>query len=692
MNPSLSGKQFQIGLTMAGAISAGSYTGGVLDFLIQALDEWERARNDDERGTVIPNHRVGIQVMSGASAGAVTAAIGTIAINKGLSPRLFTARSGVQKIQYVLPAVYKAWVESPALVSPNGGQDLLSTEDLGANEPVRSLLNASRLKQILDDALEVQPPPSHAPAPYIADTLHVYMTVTNVRGVPYSISLKGGNYGMMSYGDRRYFRIKGCGTWSAPASQFTAADPGTNLSAATLFGAAGHAPDVTWRDFATASLASAAFPFGLAPVAQNVNVAEYSARQWPIPGIAGEAVSMPSPSPVFPGAGANGTYSFFSIDGGVINNEPFEYAHFALMDNIGQPNRRNGATADRAVIMIDPFPEAPDFPPLGKPDDKLLSILMAILPVLKTQARFKPSELLLAAAEDVFSRFLIAPHRTLQGANQEERYPIACGLLGGFGGFLSQKFRDHDYQLGRRNCQRFLRQSFTLPRDNEIIAAWPQEALESHDYCTLRENGQPYVPEHTIIPLLGSAAEEVELPDWPRLSQAELDALLPHIELRFEAVTARLINTTKSCCRRFLFKVVLAQHKSDLLDAITGFILSDLVRRDQMESWVPPSDWLTPQIDSIAIHAVWAELLNPFFDFFTVPGIASRTKLLPDTVQHVLQLSLNTNGHPFSVWSPSWSGPDNETLYVLSSRKPGLLGQFALTRKITALRHKPSIN
>ena len=35
---------FQIGLALAGAISAGAYTAGVLDFLFQALDEWERAR------------------------------------------------------------------------------------------------------------------------------------------------------------------------------------------------------------------------------------------------------------------------------------------------------------------------------------------------------------------------------------------------------------------------------------------------------------------------------------------------------------------------------------------------------------------------------------------------------------------------------------------------------------------------
>jgi predicted acylesterase/phospholipase RssA len=76
------GHEFQIGLTMSGAISAGAYTAGVLDFLIEALDAWEDARNGPDADTV-PGHRVGIKVMSGASAGAITAAIGNRARRRG---------------------------------------------------------------------------------------------------------------------------------------------------------------------------------------------------------------------------------------------------------------------------------------------------------------------------------------------------------------------------------------------------------------------------------------------------------------------------------------------------------------------------------------------------------------------------------------------------------------------------------
>ena len=35
---------FNIGLAMAGAASAGAYTAGVFDFLVEALNEWQKAK------------------------------------------------------------------------------------------------------------------------------------------------------------------------------------------------------------------------------------------------------------------------------------------------------------------------------------------------------------------------------------------------------------------------------------------------------------------------------------------------------------------------------------------------------------------------------------------------------------------------------------------------------------------------
>jgi len=68
---------FHIALNMAGAVSAGAYTAGVLDFLIDAVDAWyavreaQRAQHGDDIETwTIPAHEVLLEVMTGASAAA----------------------------------------------------------------------------------------------------------------------------------------------------------------------------------------------------------------------------------------------------------------------------------------------------------------------------------------------------------------------------------------------------------------------------------------------------------------------------------------------------------------------------------------------------------------------------------------------------------------------------------------------
>src|ERR1700736_5430604 len=173
---------------MSGAISAGAYTAGVFDFLIQALDEWEKARN----GPGIPNHMVGIKAMSGASAGSIVAAIGAVPLADADQKPIEsdTPRDGEQKIKCYLPKLYEAWVVKPGLVAEGEEKiDFLQTSDLdGAPEetgdfsrtcdippdkaeprPVTSLLNSRLLDAIARAALEVKRV-TEAPRPYISKT------------------------------------------------------------------------------------------------------------------------------------------------------------------------------------------------------------------------------------------------------------------------------------------------------------------------------------------------------------------------------------------------------------------------------------------------------------------------------------------------------------------------------------------
>jgi hypothetical protein len=267
----MSEEAFQIGLTMSGAISAGAYSAGVLDFLVQALDAWETARQDPDLADKIPNHRVSIKVIAGASAGAITGALGVVGLAQALTriPRPTSLR---QNVNCVLPCLYDAWVVKPTLVSPTGGVDFLQTDDLG-QQSVASLLNCKLLDDIRGNALNVGARVG-APLPYIADSLHVYLTLTNLRGIPYQVPFEGGNFGMLAHGDRVHYTIKDLGAWQS-ISPFADRDPTRLLSINTLFGTE---PRADWQQFTLEAVASGGFPVGLEPRLITTVLPEYENR------------------------------------------------------------------------------------------------------------------------------------------------------------------------------------------------------------------------------------------------------------------------------------------------------------------------------------------------------------------------------------------------------------------------------
>lgn len=71
---------FRIGISMAGAISAGAYTAGTIDYLLEALEHWQKAKELNIPGT--PRHNVVIEVIDGASAGGMTAVMTAAALQK----------------------------------------------------------------------------------------------------------------------------------------------------------------------------------------------------------------------------------------------------------------------------------------------------------------------------------------------------------------------------------------------------------------------------------------------------------------------------------------------------------------------------------------------------------------------------------------------------------------------------------
>lgn len=459
---------FEIGLVMAGAISAGAYEAGVLDYLFEALDAWEATKNR-VKGTAdedqIPQHKVVIKVVTAASAGSMSAAIMAVAArydfnhvgSRELGVECYSKQS--QQEQTRIDEVgshnpfFKAWVQDISM------DKLLTTRDLGQpNSVLQSLLDSTALLDITKDCLAFEGK-GVVHREYLANPIRFIFSITNLRGIPYFLQLSGQQgvgLGMSLHRDYRSFTVSY--SPGANAQPIRADDIALDWSSNST---------PLWEAFGLTAVASGAFPVGLAPRPMTRNSSDYQYRFVVLPPTKtspAKAVQlhpnkkrMPVPS-----------FSTFLVDGGTMNNEPVDLARQELAGLTGR-NERDGAIASRALLLVDPFPDTEDHgnETSAGLSPALVSVIGNLIGAWKNQARFAPEDLALAADENVFSRFLIAPSR----GNAAPIGPtLACGALGGFSGFLSRDYRQHDYLLGRRNAQKFLSDIFTLPAGNQLFA------------------------------------------------------------------------------------------------------------------------------------------------------------------------------------------------------------------------------
>ncbi|GAB4370522.1 MAG: patatin-like phospholipase family protein [Kiloniellaceae bacterium] len=505
---------FELGLVMAGAISAGAYTAGVMDFLIEALDAYYAARAAD--GWDGPRHDVRVPVLAGASAGGMTSAISAVQFMHPIThmrPGRDLSLSEARRNQ-----LYHSWVQQIDIAK------LLGTEDLKRRKALVSALDSSALPGIAGGALEVDGPRSRRP--WVGDPLAVFLTVANLRGMPYGFRLYGATagdaYGMTNHMDDMRFAV----TWDAPAPHGFVALPAADC------------PGGDWPKLADAALATGAFPVGLSPRILTRSIGDYFDR-----GEMRDPVAPRDPD----------SYKFVCVDGGLMNNEPLEQARrYLARGEADNRNPRDGAAARRSVIMIDPFPNVVSFAPYKDGEDRILAMVPKMFGALVSQARFKLEEMKLAESEDNFSRFVISPSRR-NAAGRLVEPAIASATLGGFGGFFHESFRRHDYLLGRRNCRSFLLRYLVLPESNPLFAGMGQAQRDAW-YAREFDGSLRKVPESKdapaasralpIIPLVAALQADEAIPpaDFPKPQEVDFARIESQVKDRIKAVSDVLVD------------------------------------------------------------------------------------------------------------------------------------------------------
>jgi hypothetical protein len=283
----------RVAITIAGAVSLGSYEAGVAYELLEAIrlhneaiDETKCAKNDDEK--------IYVDVITGASAGGMTAAM--------LAQWLIFRGSAMNDA--ASNPLYDAWVKRITL------KGLVR---LNKNEPKwHSLLSSDLIAEIGKEMLmDPMTKPLTGPHPCLEPgaPLRVGIALTNMNGIDYMIPIEGSQKEGFNY------------TRSVDQRLFTVLPQ--HPEGPLLLTPDGKSSPATWQDLRDVAVACGAFPFAFRPRQIQRNANEFVSDITPLwhgkasAKMAGTTfVTLRSPQ----------RWDFAYTDGGVLQNQPLGVA------------------------------------------------------------------------------------------------------------------------------------------------------------------------------------------------------------------------------------------------------------------------------------------------------------------------------------------------------------------------------
>ena len=558
---------FRIGLCMAGAVSAGAYTAGVVDYLLEALEEWEKRRGQPG----VPTHKVAIPVIGGASAGGMTGVITASALEGEIQPVPIPEKKDILK-EHPENRFYNTWVD---LLGEDMFTQMMDTADIKKEGDVVALLNSKFIDEIAEKITKIdssKPKPSRS---YFETPVKIFTTLSNLEGFDYNVDFNADvnreKYVMTVHNDYACF-----GLYDTPEEKAKIEEGWIPLNFRT---------NENVDTAKNAAMATGAFPIGLESRELNRKANDVHKSKW----LKNYFTNV---------ADSTEDYRTLNVDGGMINNEPFEKVR-QVLDDITKKENPDSKDSDiikmntgyntfaSTVLMIDPFPskskedrEAFSF------EKDILSVFGKLLTAVTNQMKVKPEDYMLAMEEGYAGQFLISPSRYFRDpeGNTVDAFgesAIACGTLAGFGGFISKEFRVHDYYLGRFNCEIFLRDYFTIPEEaltKNPIFRNGYAGIDKEDFKSSKDNS------YQIIPIFSPRPKEGYFPmptfsnggNWPVIKEEAIDKLKPHVKRRVQKVILNIVKLS-FFNRVLLFigsKVVLNRM---LTDKIIGSIKKSMI-------------------------------------------------------------------------------------------------------------------
>lgn len=324
-------REVRIALILGGGVSLGSFSGGALAEALRLLDRFP-ARRRDGRGRETPL-APRIDVVSGASAGAMTLAIVLRLLLCGRSPAA------------VARALRDAWVKGVGIDYGERSERQLLPPDLDAHADP-SLFSTAPIERLARRYLALGEGTRPRPSPLLAPTVYASFALANLHGIDLRAPAQlirqasagapgtargSGDDALITtfHDDRMRFRIEAAGR----PRRGIRIDPRSRAVRVRGLGSPDDPRD-PWSLLRAAAIASGSFPAAFPPVAIPRREAEYG-RLWP-EDLADEELSA---------------FRFAYVDGGTFRNEPLREAIelARLRDEGADPAR-----FERVFLLVDP--------------------------------------------------------------------------------------------------------------------------------------------------------------------------------------------------------------------------------------------------------------------------------------------------------------------------------------------------
>lgn len=553
---------FHLGLVVAGAVSAGAYSAGALYYLLQNLKEWEEKKQENKdilagkkEGEIdprVPMHNVVLEVIGGASAGSMVAAIVGLVYDLDLDEVDYNAKEWLQTKDGnpLNNPFYDLWVhmldnDKDNALSIGSFFDKVSRKK---DEPINSFLQTRLIDTLSEKLFEVNkahPLEKRKKPLYVSENLEIVFTLTNLRGVDVSVYFNANDrkssndvkpahnmrvHKLLAYykiNDPANRRLEDCVKEYIFAAIASGVFPATYAPQIPAFKVDSVAPlikkllsdrtsdikpffikkagevfpksmlylnrslESNVKEYILSAVASGAFPIAFSSKVLNFKV-EYVNQLI-------EDIFSDGKLSIRPRFIDKDHYEFNAIDGGTLNNEPIGEVINAL-------DRKKVDKRYTSLILIDPFPNFEEEEKLFEPIEGLKKIIASIIGSIRSQAMVKGPKYL-KEFEEARGRFgMIYPSRRDKDGNKIEKNHLAAAPIGGFSGFLSPDFRAHDFKLGMKNCQSFIRRYLFITKfEAEMYSGYKNwsdtvEDEGNEQYRTFRYIDRDGTVKYPIIP------------------------------------------------------------------------------------------------------------------------------------------------------------------------------------------------